>query len=227
MSQNLDDLELYLQADFMLLAGHETYVRPDFHVSIYPVSARDFRELVEKTADISEKDGKLVKMATWREAIHYCNLLSRLFGLPVAYDENGYLINPVRQPVRDISEARGFRLPTPREWEYAAMGGMKNGKMDDWRRILENAYYQESGSGKSPEIENLGLNTIGLHGMLGNVKEWCSDCDYSREIRNPICGWSSYYSNYDVMSYNVRTDFLDRKDIDREACRFRLAFLKM
>jgi len=106
------------------------------------------------------------------------------------------------------------------------MGGMKNGKMDDWQAILKNPYYQEMGSGKTSEIEKLGLNTIGLSGMIGNVQEWCSDCDYSREVRNQICGWSYYYSNYDVMSYNIRTDFLDGKDRDVYSSRFRLVFPK-
>jgi formylglycine-generating enzyme required for sulfatase activity len=81
-------------------------------------------------------------------------------------------------------------------------------------------------SGKTLEIAELGENTIGLHGMIGNVQEWCSDCDYSRDIRNPICGWSYYYSNYDVMSYIVRTDFLEGKDREKETSRFRLVYQK-
>jgi formylglycine-generating enzyme required for sulfatase activity len=223
---NPDDLELYLQADFLLLPGHKACVRSNFHIARYPVSVRDYRELVEKATDISADDRKLVKSATWRETIRYCNLLSRLFNLPTAYDGNGYLINPWRQPVRDIAEVGGFRLPTPQEWDYAACGGFREGKTDDGREGLANRYYQEMASGKTPVLDELEENTIGLRGMIGNVQEWCSDPDYGNETRNPICGWTYYYSNYDVMSYTVATDFLNRRDPETERCRFRPVFMR-
>lgn len=221
-----DDLKLYLQADFLFLPGHKACVRSDFHIARYPVSVRDYRELIEKATNISAGDRAFVKSAGWREAVCYCNALSRLFGLPAGYDVNGYLINPRRQPVRDVAEVGGFRLPTPQEWGYAACGGFREGKTDDGREGLANRYYHEMADGKTPALDELEENTIGLRGMIGNVQEWCSDPDYGNEIRNPICGWTCYYSNYDVMSYTVATDFLKNKDPETETCRFRPVFMR-
>lgn len=69
----LDDLELYLQAGFLLVPGHKACVRSDFHIARYPVSLRDYRELIEKATDISADDRVFVKSARWRESVCYCS----------------------------------------------------------------------------------------------------------------------------------------------------------
>ena len=83
-----------------------------------------------------------------------------------------------------------FRLPTECEWEYAARNG---GTEDGYSEIssLQNvAWYRGNSSGKSHPVGEKRANKFGLYDVLGNVREWCSDCyysDYYREspLNNP------------------------------------------
>ena len=65
-----------------------------------------------------------------------------------------------------------YRLPTEAEWEYAARAGVPGqpiGNLDEvaWQGANSEARTREVGT-KRP-------NAWGLHDMLGNVWEWCSD----------------------------------------------------
>ena len=78
-----------------------------------------------------------------------------------------------------------FRLPTGAEWEYAARGGPKGEvpmPLNDFAWWWKNADgHTHVGGGKK-------ANTLGLHDVLGNVWEWCSNLGEAenagkREIR--------------------------------------------
>ncbi len=81
---------------------------------------------------------------------------------------------------------RIFRLPTEKEWEYAARGGNKSrgytySGSDDIYRI---AWYTEnSGETTHPVAQKLD-NELGIYDMSGNVWEWCSD-NYSTNYSSP------------------------------------------
>ena len=66
----------------------------------------------------------------------------------------------------------GFRLPTEIEWEYAARAGLPF----DPSTILRMAWFREGVDPVGPhEVGTHDANAWGLHDMLGNVWEWCSD----------------------------------------------------
>jgi formylglycine-generating enzyme required for sulfatase activity len=99
-----------------------------------------------------------------------------------------------RQPVINVSwedatayarwltneSGRQYRLPSEREWEYAASAGDK--RVYWWGDELGNnrAVCAECGSrwdGKQPApAGSLPANPFGLHDMLGNVMEWMVEC---------------------------------------------------
>lgn len=91
----------------------------------------------------------------------------------------------LRRPVVQVSwfaasaycEARGARLPTWYEWEYAAAasGTLKDARNDpSWRQQIL-SWYSRSGRGPLPEVGLTPENIYGVHDMHGVVWEWVED----------------------------------------------------
>jgi formylglycine-generating enzyme required for sulfatase activity len=99
-----------------------------------------------------------VENVTWADAVEFCRRLSDM--------------------AEERQEGHSYRLPTEAEWEYACRAGSAEqhhfGQETRWLRRY--AWIAPS----RPEIRTLAVgqkapNRWGLHDMLGNVAEWCSD----------------------------------------------------
>lgn len=129
-------------------------------------------------------DNNPVEYVTWYDCQEFVERLSRMTG-------------------------RNFRLPTEKEWEYAAKGGSRSrgyaySGSDDINRVAW--YYDNSNRMTHPVGQKLD-NELGIFDMTGNVYEWCSDCynsdcsyrvdrggNYSREASYCHVSYRDYYA---------------------------------
>ena len=98
----------------------------------------------------------------WRSAMEYCRrltILERAAGL--------------------LGKEYKYRLPTEAEWEYGCRAGSMTrfhyGDDPDYELLGAYAWYGQNSGGSTQPVMTRLPNAWGLHGMHGNVHEWCLD----------------------------------------------------
>ena len=71
-----------------------------------------------------------------------------------------------------LRKSVGLRLPTEAEWEYACRAGTTDSR---YGQIDAIAWYEGNNLKQTSPVGEKQANAFGLHDMLGNVWEWCSD----------------------------------------------------
>ena len=96
-----------------------------------------------------------VERVTWSEAVEYCRKLTTKHRAEGA-----------------LPEGWEWRLPTNAEWEYAARAGTKGARPGALNAI---AWYYDNSAKQTHPVKQKAGNAWGLHDVIGNVWEWCSD----------------------------------------------------
>lgn len=133
-----------------------------------------------------------VHTVNWYDCVKWCNARSEMEGRSPAYRVGGAVYRTGRSsPDVDLG-GNGYRLPTSKEWKYAARGGL-HGKRFPWGNTISHAkanycgysgyYSYDLSSGYHPRyrdgtypytapVASFAANRYGLYDMAGNVREW-------------------------------------------------------
>jgi len=113
----------------------------------------------------------------WYDTLKWCNARSEMEGLTPVYSLRGEVYR--RDELTPIVEllADGYRLPSEKEWEFAARGGVesKDYEYSGSNDIDAVAWYRENSGPTIHEVATKQANELGIYDMSGNVWEWCYD----------------------------------------------------
>jgi formylglycine-generating enzyme required for sulfatase activity len=149
-----------------------------------------------KNPYFSQQDNQPVVLVSWYDAVNYCNWRSQQESLTLAYTIKG-------TDVKMNSGAKGYRLPTEAEWEYACRAGtttpFSTGNNITTNQANYDGNYPYNGNAegvyreKTTPVGSFAANAWGLHDMHGNVWEWCWDWydDYDSAAQTDPMGASS------------------------------------
>ncbi len=177
-----------------------------FAIGKHEVTFEQYDRYIELTDRRSPSDlgwgrgNRPVINVSWEDAVAYAQWLSRATG-------------------------KSYRLPTEKEWEYAATSG---GKDETWAGTSDEkqlADYAVFGTRQPEQVGRRKPNGLELHDMSGNLSEWVQDC-FEPQVDEAACGQrvirgGSWYSG----PVHLRTSqrFRDIPGLRNDNVGFRLA----
>lgn len=136
-----------------------------FLLSGFPVTQKQYTDITGKSPSFFKGDNNPVENVSWMDAVLYCNQRSIKEGLETYY-------KPEQDRILENPGSPGYRLPSEAEWEFACKAGGTNVRYGELDQI---AWYRKNSGGRPHPVGTKAPNNWGLHDMLGNVWEWCTD----------------------------------------------------
>lgn len=95
----------------------------DYEMLQTEVTQELYSAVMGENPSYNKGENNPVENVSWYDAISFCNVLSTFYGLTPAYSVDGETVDYDRL-------ANGYRLPTIKEWQYAAKGANRYGLYD-------------------------------------------------------------------------------------------------
>ena len=142
---------------------------------------------------------------------------------PSHFKGNGAAFRPVESVswhdvqifIKKLNQKTGkkYRLPTEKEWEFAAKGGNKSQGFEyaGSNDIDSVAWYRDNSDDKTHTVGQKLPNELGIYDMSGNVLEWCKDWYENKRTFKIVRGGSFRNDKQNTTSLRS-TYFVDDND---------------
>jgi formylglycine-generating enzyme required for sulfatase activity len=161
---------------------HQVIIPRDFYLGTFVVTQAQYRAVATRCAALKKNpdpshfkgDRHPVECVSWLDASAFCDWLTASKSLPSG-----------------LAQAR---LPAEAEWEYACRAGSRTEYYsgDGEATLSEVAWFENNSESRTHAVDELPeKHPLGLHGLHGNVWEWCADVYDSQAYRQRADGWEA------------------------------------